>query len=179
MNAENFVKELSKIPFSIEELHSQGLSKDYIEELMSSYKIEMKPLSTSYSGNPVLELVENYDSSNLEIGMICFDENIEIGEDYIFFGKFEIDDLAINKNLGQVVMLEDGSDNVLYECASSGANFLSATIVAANFLEKRANDDAIYNNQELAISMAEECAERAGGKNEYQNFYKMLFGCDL
>jgi hypothetical protein len=177
MKTEEFVEELRKMPLDTKVLRTQGVSEGYIQKLINSYQLKKKAQSV-YSGDPVLELIENYDSSNLEIGMISFDQNIEEGEDYLFFGKFEVDDLAVHRNFGTVVMLEDGSDHVLYKCAGNGAKFLDALILAAKFLEKRANDDSLYENQGLTCKMAEECGEIAGGKAEYQDFYKMMFGCD-
>lgn len=176
MLAEEFVEELKKIPIEIETLKAQGVSGNYIQNLMQSYQLKKKAKSI-YSGNPVLELVENYDASHLGIGMINFYETIEEEEDYVFFGKFEIDELAIHKNLGTVVMLESESEQVIYKCAANGSNFLDAIVVAAAFLEKRANDDSLYENQKLTCQIAEECAEIAGGK-ECQDFYKMMLGCE-
>lgn len=178
MNAENFVMELEKIPQSIEQLQKQEVSKNYIKTLLESYKVK-KRSKNIHSDNPIIELIENYDATNVQIGMIGFDERIEQNEEYMFFGKFEVDDLAIKKSLGTVVLLENGLDYVVYQCASSGSNFLDAIIVAAGYLEKRAVDDNLYENQELTCKIAEECAEIAGSKSTYQEFYKMLFGCDF
>lgn len=64
--------------------------------------------------------------------MINFEENL----DYIFFGKFKIDDLVIDKSTGCVVMLEAGFGHVFYECAKSGSYFLNAIYNVAVFLER-------------------------------------------
>ena len=109
--------------------------------------------------------------------MVSFDETIEEGEDYIFFGKVDlVDDLAVNRNLGTIELLAEGSDKVQYKCASNGDRFLDAMAIAAAFLEKRANDDSQYENHELSLKIAEECSEIAGSKSDYRDFYEELVG---
>lgn len=179
MEAEDFVNELRKIALNIdiELLRSEGVSEGYIENLLKSYQVEKKTKFSGYE-NPLIGLIENYNVSNLQIGMISFSEKIEYNENYIFLGKVEQDNLAIDKISGTVVMLENGINHVINKCASTGAKFLDAINVAAAFLERRSIDDKIFENQELASQIAEECGELAGDKNYYQDFYKMLFGCD-
>lgn len=171
MNANEFIKRLEEIPSRLEKL---GLSQVDVQSLISNYTIKPKKTLVNYD-SPILDLVSNYMVSRLEIGMINFDEEISETEDFIFFGKVEQDDLAISKNLGGLVMLESGSDHVLYDCASNGGRFLDALIIVADFLERRVVDDKLFADIDLNIKVGEECGDIAGG-DVYADFYKMLFG---
>ncbi|MGJ1405557.1 hypothetical protein ACR79N_21075 [Sphingobacterium siyangense] len=174
MEAKKFVEQLSNIIIEVDLLKKRGVSDQFIAERRKSY--QATPNGKNYiTGHPIVDLIENFDCSNIEIGMINFDEKVEENLDYIFFGKFEIDDLAIDKATGCVVMLEAGLDHVLYECAKSDSDFLNAIYNVAVFLERTSVEEELYENVELNIQMAEEFGDIAGGKL-YYDFYKMMLG---
>lgn len=123
----------------------------------------------------IVDLVENYDCSHLEIGMITFDEKKEEIGSFIYFGKANEHDIVIDTTTGAIVLLESGFDNLLFNCAQNDKSFLSSIFNAALFLEKGAVDDDLSANIELNIQMAEEFGDIAGGKL-YYDFYKMMLG---
>jgi len=176
MNAKKFVMELGEIPIDVRKMRHEGISDDYINDLVNSYQIKAKR-SSSVTDNPIIDLVNNYDVTKLQIGMIGFDDRIKNIGEYTFFGRFEIDHLVINTTFGTILMIENGSDHVLYECAQSGEKFLDALVIAAGFLEKRAMDDKLYDDQVLTCKIAEECGNIAGSPS-CVDFYKILLGCD-
>jgi len=174
MKAKEFVKSLNDINIDFDLLRKLGVSDQFIADKEKSYRAI--PNGKNYiSDHPIVELVENFDCSNLEIGMITFDKKIKETNKYIFFGRFEIDDLVIDKITGRVVMLESGMEHVLYECSKNDSEFLTAIFNVAVFLERRSTDDALYENEELNIQMAEEFGDIAGGST-YYDFYKMILG---
>lgn len=107
--------------------------------------------------------------------MIKFDERIEEKGRFFFFGRFEVDDLAVDITTGGVVMLECGLDHILYDCAQNDSSFLEAILNTAVFLERRSVEDGLYENEELNNQMAEEFGDIAGGE-KYYDFYKMMLG---
>lgn len=174
MEAKEFVEQLRDITIEVDLLKKQGVSDQFIADRQKSYRATFNG-KYYITDHPVVDLIENFDCSNIEIGMINFEEKVEENLDYIFFGKFEIDDLAIDKATGCVVMLEAGLDHVLYECAKSDSDFLNAIFNVAAFLERRSVEEGLYENEELNIEMAEEFGDIAGG-SAYYDFYKMMLG---
>lgn len=174
MKASEFVEALKEINVRNDLLKKQGVSDQSIEDRKSSYLAAYKG-GGSVSQYPLVELVENYDCSNLEIGMITFDERIEEKGRFIFFGRFEVDDLAVDLITGSVVMLECGLDHILYDCAQNDSSFLEVILNTAVFLEKRSVEEGLYENEELNIQRAEGFGNIAGGE-KYHDFYKMMLG---
>ena len=174
MKAEKFISELNNIPLSIKAMNVEDVTEDYLSSLINDYSVS-KRHKIVRNENPLIDLVKNYEVRNLEIGLICFDEEPELINNYLFFGKLEIDDLAIDINSGKIVLIENGSNNVIYHCAENGDKFLDALILLVNFLEVRAVDDSIYDNVFLTNKLADDCANLAGGII-YFDFYKMMVG---
>lgn len=174
MIASEFVEGLKGINVRSDFLKKQGVSEQFIEDRKRSY-FDAYKRGGNISQYPLVELVENYDCSNLEIGMITFDERIEDKRRFLFFGRFEVDDLAVDITTGGVVMLECGLDHILYDCAQNDSSFLEAILNTAVFLERRCFEEGLYENEEVNIQMAEEFGDIAGGE-KYYDFYKMMLG---
>lgn len=174
MNAKEFVNRLGDIKIDIDLLKQQGVSDQFITHKKNAF-IALANGKSILSEHPVIELVENYDCSNLEIGMITFDQKVEETDRYVFFGKFEIDDLAIDKITGAVVMVENDLDHVIYECSKNDSDFLEAILNVAIFLRRRTVEEGLYEDEQLNIKMAEEFGDIAGG-TAYYDFYKMMLG---
>lgn len=174
MKASEFVEGLKRISVRKDLLKKQGVTDQFIEHRKRSYLAAYKG-GESVSQCSLVELVENYDCSNLEIGMIRFDERIEEKGRFVFFGRFEVDNLVIDITSGSVIMLECGLDHVLYDCAQNDSSFLEAILNTAVFLERRSVEDGLYENEELNNQMAEEFGDIAGGE-KYYDFYKMMLG---
>lgn len=174
MKASEFIEGLKGISVRTDLLKKQGVSDQFIEDRKRFYLAAYKG-GGHVSQYPLVELVENYDCSNVEIGMIKFDERVEVKGRFIFTGRFEVDDLAIDLTTGSVVMLECGLEHILYNCAQNDSSFLEAILNIAVFLERRTVEEGLYENEELNIQMAEEFGDIAGGE-KYYDFYKMMLG---
>ncbi|QRY57233.1 hypothetical protein [Sphingobacterium siyangense] len=174
MEAVEFVESLRNIYIDASLLKKQGVSDEYIEHIKRAY-IVMPKERTIVSQYSIIELVENYDCSHLEIGMVSFEEKTEEISNFIYFGKAYGHDLAIDTTTGAIVVVESGSENLLFKCAQNDKSFLSSTFNVALFLERRAVEEDLYENVELNIQMAEEFGDIAGGKL-YYDFYKMMLG---
>lgn len=174
MNAVEFVEKLRNIKIDDSLLRKQGVSDEFIEEIKRAYIIMPKE-RTIASQYVIVELIENYDCSRLEIGMITFNEKTEEISSFIYFGKANEHDLAIDTTTGSIVLLESGFNDIIFNCAKNDKSFLSSIFEAALFLEKRAVETGLYEDVELNIQMAEEFGDIAGGKL-YYDFYKMMLG---
>jgi hypothetical protein len=174
MKANDFVEGLRNINIEADLMKLSGLSDEFIEKMRKRYILNYRD-DISVSTYPIIQLIENYDCCNLEIGMITFNEVIEETENYIYFGKFEIDNLVIDKITGKILMEEYDTDHIFNECAQNDTLFLKALLSVAAFLEKSSTDEKLHDNDALNIQMAEEFGDIAGGE-DYYFFYKMLLG---
>jgi hypothetical protein len=135
--------------------------------------------SKVHTTDPLIRLVNNYDVSKTEIGMIWFANDVTESEDYYYVGKLEVDYLFISKFSFEVVILPfDDPLNIAYRCAQNSFLFLDALIEAGKFLETCGVDWSLSDDEKIICSMAEHCAEIAGDE-KYKNFYKVLLGCFL
>lgn len=174
MKANDFVEGLKNIKVEADLMKLEGLSDEFIEGLRKRYILNYIG-DISVSSYPIIRLIENYDCSDLEIGMITFNAIIEETENYIYFGKFEIDNLVIEKITGKILMKEYDTDHIFYECAQNDSLFLKALLSIATFIEKSSFDEKLRDNVALNIQMAEEFGDIAGGE-DYYFFYKMMLG---
>ena len=175
LSAEEFVDSYKEIVQPENVYIEAGLSKDYVENIISKYRIKLKGSPRIEQSNPVLSLIDNYDVSNLEIGMISFSSSILRTKDYILFGKDEVDDLAIDIATNEIVVLENNQKNVIQYCATNGDSFLSAILEMAKFLEKRSLNDQLFNDESANVTVAKKCAQLAGGE-KYSDYFIMMTG---
>lgn len=179
MTEREFIERLREIPFSREQYASAGVSEEFIARTIEGYNPKFKTsIRYVYSDDPLIRLVSDYDVSKTEVGMICFDSEVDETDEYYYVGKFEVDLLCVSKFSKEIVILAfDDPLRVIYKCAQNSFVFLEAIIVAAKFLEKCGLNADVRNNQLTICSMAENCSELAGGK-KYLDFYKVLLGCE-
>lgn len=177
MTPENFVALLNGLAPSIEKLESIGFTSEEAKEFVKTYgcikrdKIE----SLTLTDEVLSDLISIWDLSQITIGMIEF---LELPKQYgsdVQLGLVETDPIVLSCESNKIVVIEAGSDNILWLAAKDGALFLDALVHTADFLTKRMLEEIDYDDLDSAESAALECAEKAGG-NEYTDFYKMLLG---
>ncbi len=179
MTEKEFEVKLKKIPFPDSRYKELGLSNDFIDKSRMRYSITQKPYKhNSMIEDPLVRLIQEYDLSKVEIGMITFNAKVYESDDYFIVGKFDIDSISISKITKEVVVISDEPGHrEIYKCSQSGAKFLDSIITCAKFLENCVVDIKLYENQKMICSTSETCSEIAGG-SKYLNFYKVLLGCN-
>jgi hypothetical protein len=177
VRATEFVSELRSIPLDKAVYMAAGIGLQGAEKRINSYQVSRSNAGKAYDeSNSLIHLVQMYDLSRLEIGMISFSSSIEHQGDLIIIGKFEADFLCISQITKEIVIASFEDYSTIYRCSPNSDLFLEALIAAGRFLERCSVDNELYNNQVLICNQAELCAEIAGG-NKYLNFYKTLLGC--
>jgi len=176
MNADNFVEQVKKAKPNKESLLSLGVSDEYIAKVDQAYSINQRYTTAKYT-QPLMDLVDRFEVSFLEIGMIGFNSKLEESSIGSIVGTVESDLLVVDDVLGEVKVVEYNTNHTLWSCAQNEANFLDAIAVAAAFLEKATFDDDLYENQEAIRAVSEHCSMLAGGE-KYQSFYQMLLGLE-
>lgn len=170
-----FIQKLKAIPFAPDIYLREGVSPEFVKKRISSYNPQLKSgIAAAYLGeDELIKLISSYDLTLTEIGMISFLSIPISNVDKIFFGKFEVDMLAIDKITGEIRCYEHSKDNVLWACAKNAGAFLDAIYEGCCFLEKRVIDENLYNDESLSESVVDYCAEIAGGQ-QYRDFYNVL-----
>ncbi|MFT3822677.1 MAG: hypothetical protein QM731_02110 [Chitinophagaceae bacterium] len=178
MDGLEFLKGIQLIPLDDSEYRKVGLSEEFIannKERYCNYKRNPNSTKDDTNGDPLVELLTEFDMRKLFIGMIEFNEGVKKLKDFWVFGRFEIDELAINTTSGEIVLIEELTNKTLLYCAKNSSAFLEALVFIGRFLEKRVVDDTLFEDESINIAIAEKSAEIAGG-NKYFNFYRTMVG---
>ncbi|WP_109693961.1 hypothetical protein [Chitinophaga deserti] len=177
MTHKEFALKISKVPFTPEVYKQHGWSEKFIEDTFKRHTFLPKEPSNTIPEcvDPILNLVRSFDVSNVEIGMVRFNDKIVNGQDYIIFGRAETDDLVISKITNEILLLESGINHVLYYCASNSTTFLNALLQIAPIFQQRGIDVNLFENDAAQIKFASAFGETAGGE-KYKDFYRMLLG---
>jgi hypothetical protein len=176
MTEGEFIKRLREIPFAEEKYIEVGSGEAFIKRTLARYNPIQKTECIDLLGSdPILNLVNTYDLSATDIGMVCFEYAISENEDYIVFAKFESEPVGISKIRKEIVMLSDETGLEGLSCAMNSEKFLDSLIVAGEFLESLIINRAA-DSQEIICAMAHNCADLSGGQ-KYLDFYKLMLGC--
>lgn len=175
-----FVKALAEAAPSAPELEKCGLSKEqarYFAKLYLCVKRE-RSLPVISGSDQLLELLREWDVSEVEIGMIRFPEPPTERSGKICVGCFEADPLVILPDTGEIAVHELGTkEHLLWLVAKSGSRLLDAMVIAARFLAQCTVGTIDFDDYKAARSVSIECATAAGGE-KYLDFYKTLLGAE-
>lgn len=174
MKADEFINKLKSKQLDDILLKGAGFDINSIENYKSAFRVTKRRDGLIITDNPILDLITNYDVTNVNIGMVSF--NQEIISDKFFFriGKFEIDDLVIKKEDGEVLILEASTEYTLWHCAYSSDNFLKAILYCVDVFNDNILIPERYNDIETLKVKAKECADLAGGL-KYLSFFETMF----
>jgi hypothetical protein len=128
-------------------------------------------------GDQLVNLVMNYDISDVELGDVGFAEEALGDDDTYEIGMFEEKFLIIDRNTGEIRVEEDDDEGtILYSCAENSEKFLDATWEVVQYLSKQLDetiDDSTLDHYE---EVAMKCAKMAGSE-EYFAFYVDWLNC--
>jgi len=180
----------------MDELMGQGLSRLEAENYRHGYICKRKPEELpKQSENPLLDLINRYDTSTLEIGFIMLNpanmEHIDTAildkASRILVGEIEADPLVILSTTGEVQNLDHADLNyVIGTYAISGDCFLDALILLASYQPPyesipptvELTEVQKVENNIAAHKHAIECAQAAGIDPSCCNLYEELIGLD-
>jgi hypothetical protein len=173
MTADDFVTKLKQYMPSESSLIEQGITDVY--RIQKTYICVPKTNSIP-NANPVLDLLQRYDASTVEVGMFQFIfEPIDKGDKWQIAND-EADLVVLDKLTGQVRVEELGSNgHVLSNCAHDGEKLLLALVEVKEAYRKLGElgypDDTV-----LRQNLATPCGLAAGG-DLYERYYQYLLGC--
>lgn len=172
MTSDEFAQSLNGLKILFSEVDRKELSEDFLQNFENGFRVSLKQEQKYNFENPILSLIQKYDCSQLEIGLITFKSAIQEDRNYYYVGNHEADELALNKKSGEIELREYGTDYTISYCSKNGAMFLDALLIFANSVAKNP-----FNQEENACEIALLCSNMAGG-NKYYDYYKLLTGCE-
>ncbi len=172
MNTEQFVSELRDLAPTINQLNNLGFSKSEGLEFIESYNCVSKKKSVYYE-NQLLNLLNNYILSSIEIASITFTDHMKSVNGKIIFGNIDSDLLVYEINSGIYLVDYTNHSHVITSCARSGENFLNALIQIARYSTRCLLDEQFREDPAILRSTIYKCSIEAGGE-EYQQFYSMV-----
>ena len=178
MTYREFVSQLASTAPSHSDLSAVGLRDDLALKIINQHHIQPRESQVEIQfpvHDGVIDLIRNYDVSKLEIGMVSFlDIPVNHGN-YLHFAQVESDPMLLSLKGDVLVVDWQQFDHVIWQCAANSGKFFKAMIITSQFLTLNLLDDAIYNDETLATSVAASAAHAAGG-TDYLSFYQMLLG---
>ena len=125
----------------------------------------------------MVNLVMNYDLSEIDFGDVSFAEEVLGGEESYEVGMFEEEFIVINRENGSVYIEEDDEEGtILFTCASSSERFLDALWVAVRYFSLQLDQNLKDTDLESCLHKAKQCADVAGDES-YIPFYEDFLNC--
>lgn len=175
MTAKEFVEQIKDFAVTKEALKEADFPDEFAGMLADGYRYKAVG-QIKNSTNEIINLISNYDMSQTEIGMISFNKEIEENEGFLFFGKVELDPLAISKGNNEVVVVDySNPDDIIQYCASNSSRFLSAMNAAWRAMTEFLMDEEKADDYEYREQVIANCTELAGG-DAYFDFYDNMLG---
>ncbi len=127
--------------------------------------------------NELVNLVMNYDISDVDFGDIGFAEEVLGDDDTYEVGMFEEKFIVIDRQSGEVRIEKDDDDGtIIYSCAETSERFLDALWVAVRYFSLQLDEKLKDSDLETSQLKARQCAEVAGS-DDYYPFYEDFLNC--
>jgi hypothetical protein len=174
VKAIEFVQKLKAIAPHAETLLKRGISPGHVQRIIYSFHVSPKEPYKEF-GNELLNLVNNHDTSRLEIGPVYFDlrhlpspvfDTARLSR----IGFVEADYLVIDRLTNEAAMEDHQAGGfIMLYCAESGQSFLAALYEMVRLNDEYLRDPKDYLSTDWC-KKANVCAELAAG-GKYLTFY--------
>jgi hypothetical protein len=186
MTALQFIEALKTVPLTKEEYATLDFTGSACDEFIANHTIHPKDDPQGFPPiDELIVLVSEYDLTKVPIGLLWFDEFISLDDDFFQVGTLGATALCICRYTGEVLIIpdydvDDDPDGIVFDydtptnprhrCAITGDCFLAALLYAAVFFEKNCIHPHVFDNTAVIETVAEHCADMAGG-GEYVVFW--------
>ena len=178
MNKDNFIKELSLLAPSIDELYRFGTPEALFDEIIKGYLCTPKsnPSPRIITSDEILSMLQCYDCFRIIIGNLSFLKDPIEMTDYYQIGVVELDVLVIDKVTLEIEVRDcDALKHTIWSCAANSSRFLDALLVCSKYLRLLLNQSFFDPNGTQLLNAIKQCVDISGGE-KYRNFYEMLLG---
>jgi hypothetical protein len=178
MDQHEFARQLQTFAPKNEEVKKYNVSDNFLEQYSAGYYCKPKPNPTIkiFTSDPLLMMLQQYDCSKVEVGLVSFASTIIENVEYYGIGNVDADLLSVNKRFLNVEVLDYTTpSHVIWNCAANGEKFLSALLVCAEFYNLKLRDKILEEDDAEILRWVKKSSTSAGG-SMYLEFYKMLLG---
>lgn len=178
MNANEFVRQLRELAPQKPLLLKCGYGDDEADEFIESFACQSrsKALGIETNGDSVLELLNEWEVSHVEIGPISFHSRPVHLENHLEIGTVEGDRLAYRPSKRDYVLLDcQDLNHVMCEVAPNGDSLLDGLLVVAGYYAKTAAEEIDIDDSNVGAEFRTRCAEALGGK-KYDSFCASILG---
>ncbi|WP_309387269.1 hypothetical protein [Cerasicoccus frondis] len=178
MNTADFVRELASAAPSKSQLSQAGFSELEIESTLHEFECIKRstPITLEAHDDLFLELIRDWDLSQVKIGSLSFFDEPVVGNENIELGKVELDILVFNLGSKEFQLLDHEDRNRVFSAvAQDGEKLMRGLILLADYFAKTATDEFDMDDEELGDRKVQECAALLGGK-KYEGFSSTMIG---
>ncbi len=171
MVTSEFIVRLKENSPTIETLTSQ-FGREVAKTLIEGYHCVLKDKDYELDKNPLIELFKNYDTRKLQIGLIKLSRQLSFDNNYVRFGNFMEDRLALRMHTNEIVTIDlHDPETILLHCSKDADAFLEIFVLYAkyNTYELTGSRYTDLDKQEIAQKLL----LTAGGE-KYKNFVYAL-----
>ncbi len=125
----------------------------------------------------LVNLVMNYDISEVDFGDIGFAEEVLGDEEFYEVGMFEEKFIVIDRQKGEVRIEDDDAEGtIMFSCAETSEKFIDALWLAVQHFSSQLNEGLKETDLDQCEAKAKQCAEVAGSQ-DYFPFYQDFLNC--
>ena len=178
MNANEFTIRLKEIAPSKVLLLDCDYGADEADRFIKSFECRRRsqPIGIESNGDSMLELLDKWDISHVEIGPICFHAEPEKFDGHLEIGTIEGDRLVYRPDAKDYVLLDSQNlEHVMCDAAPNGDSLLDGLIQIADYFAKTAIDEIDIDDEDTGAKTKNECITAFGG-SKYESFCTTALG---
>ncbi len=178
MNADEFTIKLKEIAPAKAVLLECGYSADEADSFIESFECRRRsePLGIESNGDSMLDLLDKWDMSHVEIGPICFHAEPEWFDGHLDIGTVDGDRIAYRFDTRDYVLLDwQDLNHVMCEVAPDGSSFLDGLFELGRWLAMNAIDAIDLDDEDVSVEVKDKCIAAFGG-SKYESFCTTVLG---
>jgi hypothetical protein len=170
MNAKQFVKKINTLIEGKKEDTLRIKGNEHIEKVFSMMEIYPVKHQTSYK-DELSSLINNYEMSQVEIGMFSFLDKYSVSDNFLFFGKIDMDLLGAKRDTREIILVDHDDENfIMLRCAKNSESFLDFLFLYTEFVVNKVigSHNFDWPNKEIIIELC--------GGSDYTQFVDFICG---
>lgn len=178
MNADEFTIKLKEIAPAKAVLLGRDYCADEADGFVESFECRRRsePLGIESNGDSMLDLLDKWDISYVEIGPICFHAEPEQFDGHLEIGTVEGDRLVYRPDTKDYALLDSQNlGHVMCDAAPNGDSLLDGLIQIADYFAKTAIDEIDIDDEEVGAEIKDKCIAAFGG-SKYESFCTTVLG---
>ncbi len=177
MDIDSFVKKVFELKPTYESLEHLAISDSLKHEIINSYIINKNPKVNIKSYSNMLErLIYSYDLTSLNIYNLSFSYGITKIENFLIFGKYEVDYVALDNFDSEIKILDSNNINhIVFYCSRDINCFFDLLLFFITEKTKHITEKKYKLSPELERQIIDTAIKISGGA-KYETFCRVITG---